>query len=80
MFTAAPLRAPASIIGPERILFSVDYTVEREQPGRAFLDALPISPANKSQSQPPQRRTAPQDRRRLANCASHRESGVCLAA
>jgi predicted TIM-barrel fold metal-dependent hydrolase len=41
MFTAAPLRAPASIIGPERILFSVDYTVEREQPGRAFLDALP---------------------------------------
>jgi uncharacterized protein len=47
MFTPLPFQLLQQIIGSDRILFSVDYPFSTNRQGRAFLDALPISPADK---------------------------------
>jgi predicted TIM-barrel fold metal-dependent hydrolase len=48
MFTPPPFQLLQQIIGSDRILFSVDYPFSTNRQGRAFLDALPISPADKA--------------------------------
>jgi len=48
MFTQPPFQLPHHIIGSDHILFSVDYPFNANRRGRAFLDALPISPADKA--------------------------------
>jgi len=37
-----------SVFGVDRVLFSVDYPFGANASGRALLDALPISPADKA--------------------------------
>ena len=48
MFTRPPFQLLQQIIGSDRILFSVDYPFSTNRRGRAFLDALPIGPADKA--------------------------------
>jgi uncharacterized protein len=48
MFTAPPFQLLHQIMGADRILFSVDYPFSCGSQGRAFLDALAISPADKA--------------------------------
>jgi uncharacterized protein len=48
MFTRPPFQLLQQIIGSDRILFSVDYPFSTNRQGRAFLDTLPISPADKA--------------------------------
>ncbi|HVB97832.1 MAG TPA: amidohydrolase family protein [Candidatus Dormibacteraeota bacterium] len=45
-FTLPPLLCALQVFGADRILFSVDYPYSRNAQGRAFLDALPLSPAD----------------------------------
>jgi predicted TIM-barrel fold metal-dependent hydrolase len=47
MFSTAPFQLLHQILGPDRILFSVDYPFSPNSQGRAFLDALPIALADK---------------------------------
>jgi uncharacterized protein len=47
MFTTPPFQLLHQILGPDRILFSVDYPFSPNSQGRAFLDALPVDPADK---------------------------------
>jgi uncharacterized protein len=47
MFTIPPFQLLQQITGADRILFSVDYPFSPNIQGREFLDALPISPADK---------------------------------
>jgi predicted TIM-barrel fold metal-dependent hydrolase len=47
MFSTAPFQLLLQVVGADRILFSVDYPFSSNRQGRAFLDALPISPADK---------------------------------
>jgi len=46
-FTVPPLLAALSTFGADRILFSVDYPYAANAPARAFLDTLPVSPADR---------------------------------
>ena len=46
MFTQPPLMAALTTFGLDRIMFSIDYPYSPNEPGRAFLDQLPFSPAD----------------------------------
>jgi predicted TIM-barrel fold metal-dependent hydrolase len=46
-FTGPPFLLALQIMGADRIIFSVDYPYSRNEQGRAFLDNLSISPADK---------------------------------
>jgi predicted TIM-barrel fold metal-dependent hydrolase len=46
-FTMAPLLPLLMTFGADRVMFSVDYPFSPNDRGRAFLDALPISPDDK---------------------------------
>jgi uncharacterized protein len=46
-FTLPPFLAALHTFGTDRILFSVDYPFAPNAKGRAFLDALPVSPADR---------------------------------
>ena len=46
-FSLPPFLALLHSFGADRILFSVDYPFSPNRTGRAFLDALPVSPADR---------------------------------
>ena len=46
-FTLAPFMAALVTFGADRIMFSVDYPFASNARARAFLDALPVSPADR---------------------------------
>ena len=46
-FTFPPLLCALAVLGADRIIFSVDYPFSKNAPARAFLDAAPISPADR---------------------------------
>ena len=46
MFTLPPLQATIATFGIDRVLFSVDYPFSSNDTGRAYLDALPLAPAD----------------------------------
>lgn len=46
-FTMPPFLNALQTFGADRILFSVDYPFAANKTGRAFLDALPVSPADR---------------------------------
>jgi predicted TIM-barrel fold metal-dependent hydrolase len=47
-FTMAPFMAALMSFGADRILFSVDYPFASNARARAFLDTLPVSPADRA--------------------------------
>jgi predicted TIM-barrel fold metal-dependent hydrolase len=47
-FTVVPFMAALMTFGTDRILFSVDYPFASNARARAFLDALPVSPADRA--------------------------------
>jgi predicted TIM-barrel fold metal-dependent hydrolase len=47
-FTIPPFLNALTTFGADRILFSVDYPYSRNASGRAMLDALPVSPADRA--------------------------------
>ena len=47
-FTAVPFMAALMTFGVDRIMFSVDYPFASNARARAFLDALPVSPADRA--------------------------------
>jgi uncharacterized protein len=47
MFSLATFQLIHQVVGADRILFSVDYPLSPNSRGRAFLDAVPIAPADK---------------------------------
>ena len=47
-FTMAPFMATLLSFGVDRIMFSVDYPFASNARARAFLDALPVSPADRA--------------------------------
>ena len=46
-FTVPPFECALAVLGPERILFSVDYPFSANETGVNFLNSLPITPENK---------------------------------
>ncbi len=46
VFTVPPLQALIATFGLDRVLFSVDYPFSGNAQGRAFLDAMPLAPAD----------------------------------
>jgi predicted TIM-barrel fold metal-dependent hydrolase len=48
MFSLPPAACALSVFGVDRVLFSVDYPFAANWQGREFLDALPLSPADKA--------------------------------
>ncbi|HXM54966.1 MAG TPA: amidohydrolase family protein [Candidatus Dormibacteraeota bacterium] len=46
-FTVPPFLTALLEVGADRIMLSVDYPFSPNQQGRAFLDALPVSPADR---------------------------------
>jgi uncharacterized protein len=48
MFSLPPVLCTISVLGAERVLFSVDYPFAPNAAGRALLDALPVGPADKA--------------------------------
>jgi len=48
MFSLPPVLCTIQVLGVDRVLFSVDYPFGGNAAGRAMLDALPISPADKA--------------------------------
>jgi predicted TIM-barrel fold metal-dependent hydrolase len=46
-FWMAPFMSALLTFGADRILFSVDYPFSKNNEARAFLDNLPIAPADK---------------------------------
>jgi predicted TIM-barrel fold metal-dependent hydrolase len=48
MFSLPPVLCTISVLGAERVLFSVDYPFGGNAAGRALLDSLPVSPADKA--------------------------------
>ena len=48
MFSLPPLLCTLQVFGTDRVLFSVDYPFAPNALGRAVLDALPLSPADKA--------------------------------
>ncbi len=47
-FTMVPFMAALMSFGADRILFSADYPFASNARARAFLDALPVSPADRA--------------------------------
>ncbi len=47
-FTQPPFLCALQVVGADRLLFSVDYPYSQNTDGRAFLDSLPISAADKA--------------------------------
>ena len=47
-FTMVPFMAALMTFGADHILFSVDYPFASNARTRAFLDALPVSPADRA--------------------------------
>jgi predicted TIM-barrel fold metal-dependent hydrolase len=45
-FTLPPFTTAMTTFGIDRIMFSVDYPYASNEEGRAFLDKLPLSPAD----------------------------------
>jgi uncharacterized protein len=45
-FTTPPFLCALSVVGADRLMFSVDYPFSPNTTGRAFLDALPVAPAD----------------------------------
>lgn len=48
MFSLPSVLCTISVLGVDRVLFSVDYPFGGNAAGRAMLDALPVSPADKA--------------------------------
>ena len=48
MFSLPPVLCAIAVLGVDRVLFSVDYPFGANPDGRALLDALPLSPADKA--------------------------------
>ena len=48
MFSLPPVLCALSVFGVDRVLFSVDYPFSPSRRGRDFLDALPLSPADRA--------------------------------
>jgi predicted TIM-barrel fold metal-dependent hydrolase len=48
MFSLPPVLCCISVMGVDRVLFSVDYPFAPNASGRELLDALPLSPADKA--------------------------------
>lgn len=48
IFARPAFEALLATFGIERVLFSVDYPFRPNQAGRAFLDALSLSPADQT--------------------------------
>lgn len=48
MFSLPPVLCTLSVFGVDRVLFSVDYPFASNAAGRALLDQLPVSPADKA--------------------------------
>ncbi len=46
LFTVPPFMAALATFGIDRLMFSVDYPYASNEHGRAFLDALPLAPAD----------------------------------
>lgn len=46
-FSVAPLLCALSVVGADRILFSVDYPMADNLEGTAFLKSAPIGPADR---------------------------------
>lgn len=46
-FSYAPLLCLVLVMGTERVLFAVDYPYSSNREGRAFLDAMPVSDADR---------------------------------
>lgn len=47
-FTTPPFLCALSVVGADRLMFSVDYPFSTNAQGRAFLDGLPIAPADRA--------------------------------
>jgi predicted TIM-barrel fold metal-dependent hydrolase len=48
LFTIPPVMCTVQVLGVDRVLFSVDYPFGSNAAGRAMLDVLPLSPADKA--------------------------------
>jgi uncharacterized protein len=48
MFSLPPVMCAIAVFGADRVLFSVDYPFGPNAAGRAMLDQLPVSPADKA--------------------------------
>lgn len=48
LFSLPPVLCTISVLGVDRVLFSVDYPFGDNAAGRALLDALPLAPADKA--------------------------------
>jgi hypothetical protein len=48
MFSLPPVMCAIAVFGTDRVLFSVDYPFGANAAGRAMLDQLPVSPADKA--------------------------------
>jgi uncharacterized protein len=48
MFSVPPVLCSVQVFGVDRVLFSVDYPFSDNARGRALLDTLPLSPADKA--------------------------------
>jgi uncharacterized protein len=48
MFTLPPALCAIAVLGVDRVLFSVDFPFCANEDGRALLDTLPLSPADKA--------------------------------
>jgi uncharacterized protein len=46
-FTIPPFLCALSVVGIDRLMFSIDYPYSENTQGRAFLDALPVAPADR---------------------------------
>jgi predicted TIM-barrel fold metal-dependent hydrolase len=48
LFSIPPVMCTVQVLGIDRVLFSVDYPFGSNAAGRALLDTLPLSPADKA--------------------------------
>ena len=48
MFSSPQFLLLHQVLGPDRLLFSIDYPFSPNTQGRAFLDALEINPSDKA--------------------------------
>jgi hypothetical protein len=48
LFSIPPVMCTLAVMGVDRVLFSVDYPFGPNAAGRALLDTLPVSPADKA--------------------------------
>jgi predicted TIM-barrel fold metal-dependent hydrolase len=47
-FSMAPFLCALQVVGADRLLFSVDYPYSANAAARKFLDAIPVSPADRA--------------------------------